>query len=237
MKVKNIVLLHGWGASTKKLGYLKKDLIKLGWNVFLPKFPGFDLPHPTSAWNLNDYASYIKRLSGKFFSGKYFVFGHSFGGRVAITMATKSPNNIFGLILCAPGGFSRGNFIKRSTFFVLAKIGKLLNFWPAAAFIFRKILYKLSRERDYFNASGVMKETMKLIIAENLRPKAKALSLPTLLLWGRKDRIVPLSDALYLKKNMQSIDCIFYSNQGHRLPYEIPQILAKEIDKWYKSQI
>jgi pimeloyl-ACP methyl ester carboxylesterase len=49
--------------------------------------------------------------------------------------------------------------------------------------------------RDYQAAHGALRETLKRVLAEDLRPDAKKISAPTLLLWGKNDQITPLRDA------------------------------------------
>src|SRR3990172_8617509 len=110
MRTKNIVLLHGWGSNVNKIKNIENELERLGWEVFSPKLPGFDADEPDQPWKLSDYADYVYRESKKRFT-KFHVFGHSFGGRVAIKMAIKYPS-LEGLILCATSGFSRGSALK-----------------------------------------------------------------------------------------------------------------------------
>lgn len=237
MVKKQIVLLHGWGASVSKLTLLKKNLEKLGWKVLLPRLPGFEASDPPKVWDLADYARYVQNLGDKHFKGKYFLFGHSFGGRVSIKASVAFPNKVLGLVLCSTGGLSRGNIFKRVLFYALAKIGVVLMVVPKLAKIFRRILYKLAREGDYYKTTGVMKDTFKNVISEDLKNIVKHIKVKTLVLWGKNDRVTPIGDANYLLRNIKKVSCVFFDNQGHRLPYEKPKEVAGEINKWYTSQI
>ena len=69
MVCKNIVLLHGWGASVKKLKPLANELEKQGWKVFVPKLPGFDLKPPESVWGVSEYADYVSKKAVEYFGG------------------------------------------------------------------------------------------------------------------------------------------------------------------------
>ena len=62
---KNIVLLHGWGASVEKLKPLASELKKKGWDVLLPKLPGFDALVPKTVWSLKDYSDFVLKQAGK----------------------------------------------------------------------------------------------------------------------------------------------------------------------------
>ncbi len=280
---KNIVLLHGWGASVEKLKPLALELEKKGWDVLLPKLPGFDASVPKIVWNLKDYSGFVLKKANKYFGrdsstslrmterqipkresnqsldcrndedSKYFVFGHSFGGRVAIKMVAgesrqdsivkrQAPlitsfqnDNISGIIFCAAGGLSRGNPVKRAIFFVLAKLGKIFLLFMPFAKVWKKFVYKIAREHDYEKTKGVMRDTFKNVINENLKPLIQFIKVPTLILWGEKDTMTPFADALFVKKILSKSKLVSFENDGHKLPYEKPKRLASEINKWFES--
>lgn len=233
--MKNIILLHGWGANTKKLQPLAQSLRIKKWKVLIPELPGFDAPEPDTDWPLDEYAEYVSNFAKKTFADKkYFVFGHSFGGGIAIKLAA-SDASLSGVILCASRGISRGNPIKRGVFLVLAKAGKILLVILPLANLWRRLLYKLAREHDYEKASPRMKDIFKKIVEEDLKAVVPKIKVPALVLWGKKDKMTPVQDAYFLKTNLKNSKLLVYKNFGHRLPYEAPSALAVEIDKWTKQ--
>lgn len=232
--LKNIVLLHGWGAQTDKLATLKKELEKKKWNVLLPEIPGFGAKAPEKAWNLGNYSDFVSNQADKYFkNNKYFVFGHSFGGRISIKISFSNPK-VSGLVLCASGGISRGNFLKRYFFSTVSFVGKKI--FPKENYqVFRKLIYKLAREHDYEKTSGVMKEVFKNVVGEDLKPLISKINVPILILWGRVDKMTPLKDAMFIKSKVKNARLVIYQT-GHKLPYEKPSELAKDIDLWSKKQ-
>lgn len=230
---KNIVLLHGWGAETKKLKPLAKELEKLGWKVLLPKLVGFEKPAPNTIWGIKEYSDYIyEEVKRNFGKSQIFVFGHSFGGGIAIKLASKNAKNLGGVIICATRGMSRGKSVKRFVFASFAKAGKVLLLVPHLADKFKKLLYKAACEHDYEKLSGIMREVFKKVISEDLKPLITKIKTPVLILWGRGDRVTPVTDGYYINKNLKRSKLIIYNNQGHRLPYDKPKQLAKDIDLW-----
>src|SRR3989338_670662 len=233
---KNIVLLHGWGANAKKLEPLAVELTKKKWKVLVPQLPGFDAEEPGEDWGLKEYDQFVQIAARKAFGkGNYFLFGHSFGGRIAIKLAGLGPKNIEGIVLCATGGLSRGNPVKRGAFFILAKTGKTLLGLHGVAHFWQTALYKLAREHDYEKATHRMKNIFKKVVAENLRPKVKKIRLPVLILWGRKDRMTPISDAYYIKNTLPKAKLSVFENDGHKLPYDKPKEVAENIETWAKN--
>ena len=235
---KNIVLLHGWGAETKKLEPLKEELETLGWDVFLPKIPGFENPPPDKVWGIEEYSDYVyKEIKTRFLNQKFFLFGHSFGGSTVIKLASRNPVDLVGIVLCAPGGISRGKFLKRILFTTLAKTGKVLLIIPGLAGEFKKLLYKAAREHDYEKTEGIMRDVFKKVVSEDLKPALKKISVPTLILWGENDKMTPISGASLVGQSIKQSKIRLFKEEGHRLPYNKPRVLAREIDKWFQSSI
>lgn len=235
---RNIVLLHGWGANIQKLQSLADGLKRLTWNVLVPEIPGFDAPEPETVWGVGEYAEYVSLWAKKAFKNQqYIVLGHSFGGRIGIKIATTPDTLCEGLVLCATGGLSRGNVVKRATFLTLAKIGKvfLLIPIPGLGEGWRVLVYKLAREHDYEKASAKMKKVFKRTVAEDLKPFVSKISIPTLVVWGKADRVTPFRDAEFLMKNLKHGTLTSFEDQGHRLPYEKPAEVADAIEQWIKN--
>jgi pimeloyl-ACP methyl ester carboxylesterase len=234
MVARNIVLLHGWGASREKLIPLGEELEKRGWKVYVPKIPGFIAPPPKVPWGLKEYTDFIIKACNKFFKGKkYIIFGHSFGGRIALKASIFRPSLLGGIILCSASGLSRGNLLKRYLFWTLAKLGKGLMLIPSVAKIWRIFLYKLSREHDYERLSGVMRETFKKVLSEDLKPLVQEIEVPVLVFWGKKDKMTPVKDAYYIKSKKPHTKLVLFKNEGHQLPYNRPRTIVQEIDKWF----
>lgn len=235
MKSKNIVLLHGWGASSRKLKPLSDELANLGWKTYVVKLPGFELNAPENVWDVDAYADYVLKKAKLKFKDSFYMFGHSFGGRIAIKLSTRNIDLVGGVILCATSGLSRANALKRYFFKLLATVGKVLLRLPLVSKLWRKIIYMVAREHDYEKAEGIMKEIFKKVINENLRPYISQIRKPTLILWGAEDKMTPVSDAHYINKNLNQSKLVLFNSEGHKLPYLSPKRVAEEINKWYRN--
>lgn len=234
--VKNIVLVHGWGANTEKLKPLSEELKSLGWRIFLIKIPGFDVPAPDSVWGVKEYSNYLYKNSLDFFKNQpFYVFGHSFGGRLAIKLASSPKPQIKGIILCSTSGISRLGLLRRTFFKILARMVKIFIPLEGLAYFLRKLIYKLAGSSDYQKTEGIIREIFKKVIAEDLKPLLKQINIPTLILWGGKDRVTPLSDALFIKQQIPLAKTVIFNEEDHRLPYNKAGQVAFEIEKWAKN--
>ncbi|MFZ5933063.1 MAG: alpha/beta fold hydrolase, partial [Patescibacteria group bacterium] len=90
-----------------------------------------------------------------------------------------------------------------------------------------------SREHDYERLEETMKKTFRSVISEDLRLLVKYIKVPVLVLWGKKDKMTPSTDAYYIKREKPQAKLVLFEEEGHKLPYTRPVTLAQEIDKWF----
>jgi len=233
---KRIILLHGWGSKTAKLAPLSRELKKLGWETIILKLPGFDNPPPEKVWGIEEYGQYVIEEAQKIWGKKgFFLFGHSFGGKIAAFLAAQNTPQLAGAVLCAPSGFSRPHSLKRTIFLILAKIGKSLFASSSFAPFLRKILYKAAREHDYEKTNGTMRKIFLRVVKKDLRPVIKKINIPLLVLWGKKDKMTPVKDAYFIKKTLNKARLIIWNDANHFLPYQHPKTIAQKINQWFQN--
>jgi len=225
-----IVILHGWQSSKEKWNKVKEIIEEKGVKVIIPDLPGFKpetkLDYP---WNLSDYLDWIenfieeKKNLGDLIE-PFFLLGHSFGGRVSIKLALNHPEKLRGLILVSSAGI-RNKKMLASKLILLNK----LSFLPGYLLL-RKAFYKfVIRRTDYLRVEGVMKETFKKIIKEDLSVFLSKIKVKTLILWGKKDKVTPVSNAYLMKKKIEGSELKILENIGHTPYLEDPKTLANEI--------
>ncbi len=239
--MKRIVLLHGWGQhAPNKIAALADALRAKGHDVFQPHMPGFgrtDPPH--EPWCVSDYAQWVHtEVATKKGWDSFVVCGHSFGGRISIALAVHYTDAIESLVLIAAAGLRQHLSFKARILRIVGGTGKaifdlpLLSFFaPSVHSLWRRAL----RRKDYYRATGVMQKTFLRVIAEDLREYLPSITLPTLILWGKRDEFVPVSDALVMHEAIKNSQLKVYSQATHSLPYDSPEELADEIDHFLAS--
>lgn len=232
-----IILLHGWESSSDVFLKVQEYLAKKGFKVFILDLPGFgksaSLP---SAWGVGEYADLVLKFADSLGLDKFFLIGHSFGGRISIKLAANHPERVLGLVLCSSAGARRP--FKRFIFFVLAKVGKLLFSLPGLCLFrqpSRKLLYFLARERDYYKARGVMRETMKKVISEDLTLELGKIKMPTLITWGANDQVTPMAHAKILREKIKGAVLKIVPDATHKLPYEKPEQFGHLVVEFLRS--
>jgi pimeloyl-ACP methyl ester carboxylesterase len=232
-KDRPVVILHGWGSSGSSFFAIKDFLNKKGFPVYIFDLPGFgNEDAPLKPWSVDDYVKFVFEFAEKKKLPKFYLFGHSLGGRISIKFAAEYPEKLSGLILYAAAGIKHKPSLKNKIFLILAKFGKFVFSLPVIGSfrgIAEKGLYFLAGTRDYYRAKGVMKETMKMVINEDLKPFLPLIKASTLIVWGRDDKTTPITDAMIMKREIKGSKLAVVDDSGHSLHKERPEEFTKII--------
>jgi pimeloyl-ACP methyl ester carboxylesterase len=233
-----LVILHGWTRSHHRWQPLIKQVQAYGYRVVyltLPGFAGQDLDQP---WQLEDYVSWVTGELKREKVKRFFLLGHSNGGRIGLSFAARKPSGLLGLILVSSAGVRARRTLKTGFFLMAAKIGKGILALPGLSPVRRLArtgLYRLARERDYLEAPKHLAQTMQQLIRTDLTEQMKLIPVPILLVWGGQDATTPLTNALRLCRANPQAQLTVFPNATHALPYRYPQKLAREINLFVQS--
>ena len=186
-----LVFLHGWEGSSQSW---EPNISKLNedYDCIAIDIPGFSISsQPDKIWGVEEYSQFIKDFAKSLNLNKFVLVGKSFGGRVGILYASKWPETLTHLILVASAGLEKRSLLDWIKI-ALAKIGKL----PLSVLSSKN--FELLRERFYKvvginrDSSDYKWEVKKLVTNTNLTEAAEKISVPTLIIWGINDVILPL---------------------------------------------
>lgn len=234
-----IVILHGWGLSGTTFEPLAQSLKKLGYRVFAPDLPGFGASKiPDHPLTLSDYAQFLDEYLKKYAIVQPMLIGHSFGGRVSLKYNELYPKCIRALILSGTPGFTPIPKKKLIFFITLAKIGGFLFSIPPLSLVedsVRRWYYYVVGAKEFFRAEGAMRETFKRIVREDLVSSMQAITIPTLLLWGEYDIIVPPSIAERMHRLIVNSEFIIIPEANHGVPYKQPETFTSYVIRFLNS--
>lgn len=195
--------MHGWGGSIVSF-YAVADKLSAKCRCTLLDFYGFgDTPHPQHPLSLKDYANGVMEIIKYYRMEDVILVGHSFGGRVAILIASYS-SHISGIVLCNSAGIKPRRGIK---------------------YHYKVLKYKLCRRlgirniragsTDYNKLTGAMKETFIRVVNYDLTPLLYRITVKTLIIWGDKDGETPLYMARKLNKHIPNSELRILEGAGH----------------------
>jgi len=229
-----VLILHGWGGSSDSWLGIQKKLAQQGYQVICPDFPGFGKSKtPSVPWSLSDYTTWVLNFANLLNLDKFYLIGHSFGGRVAISFVARYPERVKRLILCNSAGIKTSVSREVKTIQFLAKKGNSVfshKYLRVFKDFFRFLFYLIfMRGKDYALAKGVMKETMNKVLEEDLFPLLSRIKVNTSIIWGDRDKIVPVEMARIFNENILNSRLTILEKVGHSPHLEAPEKLLKAI--------
>jgi pimeloyl-ACP methyl ester carboxylesterase len=231
-----IVLLHGTGASLHTwdgwVNALKSErkIIRLD----LPAY-GLTGPNPTSDYSQEFYATFINDFLTKLGVKQCIISGNSLGGSIAWNYAVKYPEKVSKMILVDAGGYAMKSKSVPIAFQVAA--------WPVIKNLFKYVtprsIVQKSIENVYADKSKVTETLVDRYFELSLREgnrqafidrmsefrnkgilnvktsQIKDLLMPTLIIWGDKDLLIPLEVGEKFHADLPNDTLVVFKNLGH----------------------
>lgn len=227
----SLLILHGWGSNSDRWQKVAELVSGGNFLIIIPDLPGFGKSQePKNAWSLDNYVEWTKEFSDMVpeLSNGFYLLGHSFGGAVASKFAIKYNQKIEKLFLISAACI-RKKTIKKQVLGRISKLVKIFSFFPYYNFI-KKVFYKfILPKSDYPYFQGVMKETYLKGISEDLSQYLSFVKIPTIIIWGDKDELTPISHAKTINKKIVNSKLIIISGGKHALQISLPEVLSKKI--------
>jgi pimeloyl-ACP methyl ester carboxylesterase len=222
---KTLLILHGWGSKSANWLKTAELIAKRKIRVIIPDLPGFGKSNkPPYVWNLDEYCSFLKEFTDYLKLDKFCLLGHSFGGALAIKFSLKFSQRINKLFLVSAACIRRKT-LKKKVLFIISKVFKIFSFLP----IIKKAFYKFIVRSDYPSTKGFMRKTYLNIIREDLSPLLDRVSVPTVLIWGDKDKITPLNQGELIKSKIKKSRLVVIPDGTHDIERHMPEQLAKNV--------
>jgi pimeloyl-ACP methyl ester carboxylesterase len=160
------------------------------------------------------------------------VIGNSMGGRIAWSFAADHPMRVSQLVLMAPDGFASPGFAYDTPAEVPAVLGVMqwilprpmlkANLAPAYANADRLADSTIDRYHDLMRAPGnraALLTRMRQVMLTDPVPRLRTIAVPTLLVWGEQDRMIPPTNAQDYLRAIPQARVVQLPGLGH-VPFE-----------------
>jgi pimeloyl-ACP methyl ester carboxylesterase len=235
-----VVLVHGVAASSATWDTILEGLRGSGRHVLAVDLPG----HGSSSKGRGDYslgalASTLRDLLDDLGVGACVVVGHSLGGGVAMQFAYQFPQRCRGLVLVASGGLGPEAFapLRAATLpgaelvlplithpralGMMSWLGSALSvvgirpeaLSPEAVATLRDLADPEARTAFLATLRGVVDVSGQRVSAVSSLPAAA--HLPVLLVWGERDRVIPLAHATNAQSLLPDSRLVVFPGAGH----------------------
>ncbi|MGH9303417.1 MAG: alpha/beta fold hydrolase [Acidimicrobiales bacterium] len=218
-KVPWVLALHGWRRDHRDFvaTLTEPDVL----DSIAVDLPGFGAtPEPEVAYGSVEYARALLGLLEEM-ADDVVVLGHSFGGRVAVQLAALAPVQVSGLVLSGVPWFRPPGARSRPTArYRLARRAARLGLLSEETLEAYRQRYGSA---DYRASSGVMREILVKLLAEEYEEPLRAIACPVELVWGEDDSEAPLATAEAAKSLLGTAAALrVLPRAGHLVPLSAP---------------
>ncbi len=233
-----VVLLHGWGASSQSLAGVAACLAPI-YRVLSVDLPGFGWSQaPPAAWGVADYAEHVRRLLDEVRIARAALLGHSFGGRIAVRLASSHPERVGRLILVASAGVRPRRGPRYYLRVGIAKALRRLMVLPGLEGVGSRLLSRWQAKvgsRDYL-AAGRLRPTLVKVVNEDLTPALGLIQAPTLLMWGDRDQEVRRPAMEIMAARIPGARLRVWAGAGHFPFQDAPETFCQAVREFLQAE-
>jgi pimeloyl-ACP methyl ester carboxylesterase len=202
--------------------------------------PGFgSSPMPPWEISIPAYGRFLRDFCERLGIGRCSVVGNSMGGFIATEVAITEPERVDDLVLVSAAGITWAR-ARREPATMLARVGQAaapLALRLQTSGIRRPRLRKAAFQGVFFDPLSLRREmlwenfvpamqspgyfdAMTNLVGYDIRHRLEEIGVPTLIVWGRNDRVVPVPAAFSYKKRIgENAELVIFDECGH-----VPQI-------------
>ncbi|RCJ24681.1 alpha/beta hydrolase [Nostoc minutum NIES-26] len=252
-----ILALHGHPGSGRSLSVFTNHLSKR-YQTIAPDLRGYGQSRFNGKFEMTDHLTDLETLLDRLQIEKCLLLGWSLGGILAMELALRLPQRVTGMILVATAARPRGNHPPISWQDNLyTGVAALLNSinpswqWNIETFGKRSLFRYLIQQHTLTAYSYIAKEAMPAYLQTS--PNAtralytalragydrltdlQQIHCPSLVLAGVQDRHITVESSLETARYLKNSQWQCYSNTAHLFPWEIPQQVLSDIDRWLED--
>ncbi len=237
-----VLLLHGSNASLHTWEPWRAALVAKGYRVVSFDFPGHGLSSPvaTREYSTESYAAVVLAVVQQLKLQRFVIGGNSMGGGVAWLYAHEHPEQVAGLVLVdAAGQPVRGKAAELPLGFRIARMPLVRNIGEIVTprSMIEKSLQQtvtvqaaaspaiVDRYWELLRYPGNRAATIDRFsgYATQKRPDLGPLNVPAVIIWGRDDKLIPVSSAAWFSSQLPHGRVTVLDGVGHIPMEEAPE--------------
>ena len=218
----NLLLLHGWGCDGSLMQPVADRMQDL-FRILIPDFPGHGKSgRPPEPWGVGDYTQCLRLLLAETGYAPCHIIAHSFGCRMAATLAAEHPETVGKMIFTGAAGIrpkaSPEAQARTARYKKLKDICESVGKIPLMGAVAEKAeeaLRKKYGSRDYNALDEEMRRTFVKVVNEDLTDLYAKFKASTLLIWGEKDTETPLWMGQEMEKLIPDAGLVILEGGSH----------------------
>jgi pimeloyl-ACP methyl ester carboxylesterase len=229
-----VVLVHGLGSRAEDWANLMPQLKQAGFHVYAIDLLGYGRSaRPADAsYSISEEAHYVEDFIGQRGLQKVNLVGWSMGGWISMRVALDEPERIGRLVLCGSAGI---HFEPTFTVFDFEPTTV-----PAVRRLYRLLMPKPTEVPDFLARDMVRKfKRLNWVVDRNARSmfrgddlldgKLGTLQMPTLIIWGKQDHLIPLATGVAMHQQISQSVLQIYDGCGHLAPGQCARLIGPRL--------
>lgn len=249
-----VLMIHGLGGSFHNFEEMKNEM-KDQYRVIRVDLPGMglsDFNHIGDDTNfLEEYLDFFLFFIEQKGLDNFYVMGNSLGGMMAWMMAEVLPEKVKGLVLFNSAGYDVSKVIVNAAgpmrwrwFAPVLKKGVPTYFVKLALPYLFGDKKKITQNDIFYadtliNTEGTLTTVNMLSSNTSQAPDSaliKNIKTPTLIIWGKEDKIIPVEHADRFVRDLTHTHSIIYSPCGHMAMMEFPKEAYREFELFFNQK-
>ncbi len=215
-----LLIVHGAGGGA--VGWLNNlpELCR-HFTVYIPDLPGFGLSQPINGeQGIDEFVDFVNSFTERLGLNSFYLVGHSLGGAIAMRYAVKHQDKIKKLVIVNGVGVGKdlAPWVRLTTRSAICRpVGLVIvNLFKAVKWIIKKLSNSVPINPLPL-ASVLLGASMAVFAkeADSMILKLAALAIPLLVVWGAKDKILPVSNAYSASSLHPDCRLHIFENGGH----------------------
>src|SRR5579872_180713 len=240
---RNLILLHGLGGYAERWSALMPHLNKK-YHVFAPDLIGYgQSDKPSVDYTPEFFIKFVFDFMQTLGIKKAFMIGTSLGGQITAECAATQNAIIEKIILISPAGIMRKSTPTLDAYTMAALYPNYDSVKNAYQMMIGqdKQVSEISIERFVTNMSRpnakmvFLSTLLGLKNAPDIFEKLGKINIPTLVIWGKDDKLIPFEYAQQFVSSIKNCDFIPMEGCGHSPYVEDPSKLSDVVIKFFSK--
>jgi pimeloyl-ACP methyl ester carboxylesterase len=249
-----ILCLHGHPGSSRTMSVFT-DVLAQTYQTITPDLRGYGQSPARGKFQMKDHLEDLQQLLDEYQIKQCLLLGWSLGGILGLELALQDPTRFSGLIMVASAAYPLSNHPRVSPLDLLyTGIAGMINYFKpgwqwnintlSKRSLFRYLLAQHTTEAYSYLATQGVPAFFKTSLAANQALSSaigagynrisdlEKITIPCLVLAGEGDLHITAQSSAKTANYLQNCQYICYPNTAHLFPWEIPQIVIKDILQW-----
>ena len=236
-----IVLIHGIGGQAQDWSNLMPQFARAGYQVYALDLLGYgksDRP-ADATYSVAQETRIVEDFLVQKHLQRVNLMGWSMGGWIAARVALERPEVVDRLVLYDSAGISFGMGVGPATFLpdTQKKLESLYNLLMPDPVHFQAVVAR-DLIRRLQESSWIVERSVRSMLSgkDHLDGKLGSIRVPTLIVWGKQDHLIPVSSGEKLHQQIHQSVLEIFDGCGHMAPGQCAGTIGPETIQFLKSQ-